>query len=352
MKRPLVLHVAAFDNPAGGGFISGLARLAQRHEGFETALLCPHKSARYPWVQELQRCGVRVVHAGAPLDVAATIARLRPTVVHAHFVAWSLPATLGAAAARARVAWHLHSGAIPSGATRHFVRQLKYASAKHLVDCFFCVSPDLVQYLERYGVAASHIIELPNGIDLCRFRPPTLLERAAARRDFGLAPRDRAIAFFGRDHLIKGADRLARALLSIVPRPHLLAVAPSQTSMQLLAHDRTIDAGCMTDVREVLWASDAFALPSRVETVTYALLEARGCGLAAVASPLPGIERVFGSDAGTEITDTDDAPGFARALERALARGTTPLSPALADALSIDLWADRLATWYAMEPAA
>ncbi|HEY9085691.1 MAG TPA: glycosyltransferase family 4 protein [Candidatus Tyrphobacter sp.] len=352
MTRPLVLHVAAFGNPAGGSFVSGLVRLAQRHATFETALLCPKSSARYPWTHLLRKSGVRVVYAKTAFEVVATVARMRPTVVHAHFVAWALPAMLGATAAHARLAWHLHSG-VPLGASRrNLARHAKYAMAKRLVDRFYCVSPDLIEYLERYGISRSHIVELPNGVDLERFRPPTLRERAAARRAFGLAPRDRAIAFFGRDARIKGADRLARALPLVEPRPHTLVLAPSAESLAMLAYDRTIDVGCVADVREVFWACDAFALPSRIETVTYGLLEARGCGLPAVVSPLPGIERTFRTDVGTEIVDTDDARAFARALERALQRGITPLSRAMADSVSLDLWSDRLAGWYTLREAA
>jgi glycosyltransferase involved in cell wall biosynthesis len=352
VTRPLVVHVAAFANPAGGSFIAGLVRLAQRHAEFETVLLCPESSARYSWTSLLRKSGVRVVHAKTAFEVVAALARMRPAVVHAHFVSWALPAMLGATAAHARLAWHLHSGVAQSTARRNLARHAKYAVAKRLVERFYCVSPDLIEYLEQYGVARSQMVELPNGVDLERFRPATLRERAAARRAFGLAPRDRAIAFFGRDAHVKGADRLARALLSMEPRPHALVIAPSAASLKLLAHDRTIDAGCVADVREVLWACDAFALPSRVETVTYGLLEARGCGLPAVASPLPGIERAFRADAGTELVDADDAQAFAVALERALLRGVTPLSSELARSLSIDLWSDRLAEWYTMESAA
>ncbi len=350
--RPLVLHVADFANPAGGSFISGLERLARRHTEFETALLCPRSSARYPWTSMLRKNGVTVVHARTPLEVTAAVVRMRPAIVHAHFISWAIPAMLGATTARARLAWHLHSGVGQNGSRRSLTRHLKYGLAKHLVERFYCVSPDLVEYLGAQGVARSQIAELPNGVDLERFRPATLRERAAARKAFGLAPRDRAVAFFGRDAQIKGADRLAAALGRLESPPCIVALAASPASMQALSHLSTIDAGCVADVREALWACDALALPSRVETVTYGLLEARACGIPAVASPLPGIEQAFREDAGTELVDTDNASTFASALDHAILRGVTPLSPAMADSISLDLWSDRLAAWYSRKNAA
>ncbi len=349
--KPLVLHVAAFKNAAGGGFTSALASLARRDE-FETALLCPQECAGYPWARTLREHGVRVIHAKAALDVTAAVVQAAPAVVHAHFMSWMLPATLGAAASRARTAWHLHSGVTHASGARDLARRFKYASAKRLVERFFCVSPDLVRYLERYGVPAARITELPNGVDLAHFRPPTLRERAAARLRYGLAPRDRVIAFFGRDARVKGADRLAAALGVIASRPHVLLVAPSAQSLQLLRDARTIDAGSVFDMRELLWAADALALPSRIETVTYALLEARGCGLPAVATPLPGITAALSGDEGTLLVDPEDTRAFAAALERALSRESSPLAPAIASRLSVDTWADQLTSWYAQSIAA
>lgn len=349
--KPIVLHVAAFRNAAGGGFTSALASLARRDE-FETVLLCPYECAGYAWAHTLRESGVRLVHAGTQFDVAAAVVRTAPAVVHAHFMAWMLPATLGAAAARARTAWHLHSGVTQANSARDSARRLKYASAKRLVERFFCVSPDLVRYLQRYGVPAARITELPNGVDLRHFRPPNLRERAAARLRYGLAPHDRVLVFFGRDAAVKGADRLASAMGLLKHRPRLLLVAPSEESRRLLRDPRTIDAGSVLDIRQLLWAADALALPSRIETVTYALLEARACGLPAVASPLPGITGALSDDSGTLLADPENTAAFAAALDLALRRESTPLAPAVAERLSVDAWADRLVSWYAQRIAA
>jgi glycosyltransferase involved in cell wall biosynthesis len=349
--KPLVLHVAAFSNPAGGGFVSALQSLAKRSE-FRTALLCPRASESYAWTHALRASGVEVIHAGTALDVATAVARSGPDVVHAHFVDWMLPATLGAAAAHARTAWHLHSG-VPEGVSpRNLARQAKYAVAKRLVDRFYCVSPDVTAYLQRLRVPLAQIAELPNGTDLWHFRPPSLAERAAARRRFEFAPRVPILAFFGRDAVVKGADRLAAALTTMESPPHVLVIAASSETLRLLADRHPTDAGCLADVRDALWAADALALPSRAEGVPYSLLEARGCGVAAVASPLPGVQRVLAEDPGTQPVDAADARAFGAALHRALTAGNVPLPPEIAAAVSLDAWADALASWYVSEAAA
>jgi glycosyltransferase involved in cell wall biosynthesis len=347
--KPLILHVAAFRNPAGGGFVESIARLGQLHE-FQTALLCP--SELFSWVPQLRAAGVRVHCARSELDVVTTIARLRPDVVHAHFVAWSVPAMIGAAGARARLAWHLHSG-VPHGRKAFtLARRLKYAAAKRFVDRFYCVSPDLVEYLESFGIARAQIAELPNGVNLERYRPPTLRERVAARRHYALAPDDRAVLFFGRDHALKGADRLALALKGMTSSPKVLAAAADRESIALLRGNDVRDLGQTREIREAMWAADALAMPSRSEGLAYSLLEARACGLPAVASSLPGIARSLASDPGTTLLDAADAGAFARALDAAIERGAVPLPENFRSSISIDRWAESLAAWYVTDLAA
>ncbi|MGH7736981.1 MAG: glycosyltransferase family 4 protein [Candidatus Tyrphobacter sp.] len=349
--KPLILHVAAFTNPQGGGFVSAISRLAL-DERFDTALLVPPSAARFAWRPLLERSGVRVLYAASPMHVVSVVARTAPSRVHAHFTQWMLPAMLGGRACGARVAWHLHSGVAPSAGARTIGRRAKYAGAKRFVDRFFCASGDIVRYLEGYGIPSVRIVELANGVDLRRFRPPTLKERAAARLRYALGPRDRVIAFFGRDALVKGADLLARAARFVPESTAVLTIAPSQATASALRGVRTIDAGSLLDVRGALWAADAVALPSRSEGLPYSLLEARACGLAAVASPLEGVVRALGGDAGTELVDPHDARRFAQSLERAFASGIVPLAREIAEAISIDRWAERLAEWYAGADAA
>jgi glycosyltransferase involved in cell wall biosynthesis len=349
--KPLVLHVAAFSNPGGGGFIDAIERLA-RCDGVSTALLCPETSVRFPWAERLRSAGVRLLYAGSQLDVCRTVARVAPAVVHAHFVDWAIAAAIGGRAAGARVAWHLHSGAVRGSSARDLARRLKYASASRLVERFFCVSPDIVRYLQGYGVPSARITELANGVDLERFRPPLLRERAAARQQFGLAPRDRVVVFFGRDAAIKGADRLARALARTKTQPVVLAVAASRATLAELGGARVVDAGILRDVRQVFWAGDALVLPSRTEGITYALLEARACGLPAAASALPGIEQTFFGDPGSALVDADDPQALASAIDAAVQRQHVALEGALAKRISLDGWAEALLRWYVNETAA
>jgi glycosyltransferase involved in cell wall biosynthesis len=345
-----VLQVAEFRNPAGGGFVASIERLAQRHRELEMTFLCP--SDAFPWVPSLRVAGVRVLAARTQFEVTTLIARERPDVVHAHFVSWAVPAMLGSTAVNAQMIWHLHSG-LQHGQSRVTLgRRLKYAIAKRLVDTFFCVSPDLVAYLRGAGVPADRILEIPNGVDLDFFRPPLLDERAAARRRYGIRLEEKVLLFFGRDAFIKGADRLAAALPLSSSRPHVLVLAASPASLRALTAERTSDLGYVRDVREIFWAADALVLPSRAETVTYGLLEARACGLPAIAAPLPGIRQAFGADTGTALADCDDPRALACAIDTAVEREPVPLSAEMREAASLDRWADRVASCYRIGKAA
>lgn len=139
--------------------------------------------------------------------------------------------------------------------------------------------------LLRLGVAAGRISVLPNGVDLDRYSPAS----SGFRAELGA---DRIFTYVGRIDPEKQVDALVRAFLAeSPPSTYRLVIVGSGVELARL-RSRHRDArvvfmgGVLDEARriEVLRAADAFFLPSRVEALSIAMLEAMACGTAVVAT--------------------------------------------------------------------
>jgi hypothetical protein len=126
---------------------------------------------------------------------------------------------------------------------------------------------------------------LPNGVDVGRYSPGP----SSKREQLGI---DRLFTYMGRLDPEKNVDVLLSAFLDAAPPRtlRLLIVGGGIEARRLKRRftDRRITfTGVITDEREridILRASDAFFLPSTVEGLSLAMLEAMACGTATVAT--------------------------------------------------------------------
>jgi glycosyltransferase involved in cell wall biosynthesis len=267
--------------------------------------------------------------AGAALGLARTFRRLLAgtDIVHFHgFTAKNVLLQPLARLARRRVV--LKASSIdrddPVTVGRQRVARAVYASA----DRFVSISPGMTARFRAAGLPIACVREIPNGVDLQRFRPATPGEAAALRARLGLWA-DRAVVvfvgFFSRD---KAPDVLARACsrLPAEDRPQIVFIGSTDPS-----HSE-VDATLVTDVRgavardtrfiestdhieDWLRAADVLAAPSRREALSNAVLEAMACGLPVIASLLPGVTD-FAIENG--VSGRLVPPGNAEALSAAL----------------------------------
>jgi glycosyltransferase involved in cell wall biosynthesis len=121
----------------------------------------------------------------------------QPEVVHVHGRSTALRCVL---AGRSADWFTLHN--------THLTRQVAFYDAglirKYLSPWgknFFILDPLAAEYLQRgFGVHPESIVQIRNGIDCQRFRPPAADERANARERFGVAPDETFVVFVGRLH--------------------------------------------------------------------------------------------------------------------------------------------------------
>jgi glycosyltransferase involved in cell wall biosynthesis len=201
-----------------------------------------------------------------------------------------------AAALLARVPYvvTLHSPSGLAGGAQDRVLRRLYGGARAVI----AVSQETAGLLrEGLGVTASVI---PNGVEL----PPALARRPHAR------PR---VGTLGRLSGEKGVDVLLAAARGLDVEVHVAGDGPERAALQAGAGANVTFHGQVPDPAAFLAGLDVFCLPSRVEGLPFALLEAMASGLAVVATRVGDVPEALG-DAGLLVD-----PGNPVALREALA---------------------------------
>lgn len=200
-----------------------------------------------------------------------------------------------------------------------------------------------------------HVI--PNGADLERYRPPSEDERAAARAEYGIAPEDEVVLYFGHLTPWKGVHVLAKAFRKVVedrPNARLLIARTGYGNGEASVREalgpalpRATFVG-NTDVARLMWAGDVGVLPlvSTVGTAVHpnVLLEMLAAGLPTVASAVGSVPEVITHGSNGRLFAPADDAALAVELERLLAddRERRTLSH------GARAWAEANAKWSAL----
>jgi glycosyltransferase involved in cell wall biosynthesis len=185
------------------------------------------------------------------------------------------------------------------------------------------------------GCPPDRMVLIPNGVgdDLLDFTP----DGARARRELGLSPGDRVVGAVSRLAWKKGIRHLLEAVprvLESVPAAFFLIVGdgPLRADLEARARDLRIDdrvrfLGTRGDVLELLGAVDVFVLPSVVEGMSNALLEAMAMGRPVVATDVGGNPEVMVDGQTGFVVPPADPDRLAAAVAKVL------LAPELGEAM-------------------
>src|SRR5690606_6448696 len=158
--------------------------------------------------------------------------------------------------------------------------------------CVICNSRTVAADIaRRFGVDASRMAIIYNGIDPTLYNPALVRHREGWRASQAIDPQAPLLAYVGAGFLRKG---LATALAAIVPFPEIrLAVAGPDKQLEryrrlagrLGVGERVHFLGAVPNVRPLYGAADAFILPSLYDPFPNACAEAFASGLPVFTSP-------------------------------------------------------------------
>ncbi|AND87884.1 blr2374 [Bradyrhizobium diazoefficiens USDA 110] len=196
------------------------------------------------------------------------------------------------------------------------------------------MSEESLRHLRRYVLfGKNRIAKVYGGVDTVHFRPPSDAERRDARAKFGVAEGEFMCLLAARLAWVKGHDLLIKAARRIrdsaSPSPidikcYFVGSGGAEREKEIksfaFADEKDKDTfkflGFMGDVREILWAADVFALPSRFEGFPLGVAEAMATGLVPVRTPAGGAsDQIIDGQTGF-IVPFEDVDALVGALEK------------------------------------
>jgi glycosyltransferase involved in cell wall biosynthesis len=192
------------------------------------------------------------------------------------------------------------------------------------------LNPGMFQEAIAAGFEERQLLWMPNPVDTDAYVPCGAEERMRMRTALGLPPEAGIVAFVGRLAPEKELASLIDAMALVVrKRPSamllLIGEGPLGEDLKARADGRLLSAACRflgkrppEQVRCWLQVSDVFALPSREEGLSCALLEAMSTALPSVVSAIPANTQLIEDGAQGLLVPVGDAPALANALSTLL----------------------------------
>jgi len=215
---------------------------------------------------------------------------------------------------------------------RRFGRFLADALAR--ADAVVAISDHLAASYEQAGLPSERLFRIPNGVDTDTFGPIDARTREKLRVDLGFSPAAPVVLFVGAVDWRKGVDLLLQSWPQVreqFPESALALVGPLNAASPLykgrpyveyvrdyVDHHGTTQRihilGQQTEVQRFYQIADIFVLPSRMEGLPNALLEAMACGLPVVATAVGGSLEVVQNNVNGLLVQPNDVDALTRAI--------------------------------------
>jgi glycosyltransferase involved in cell wall biosynthesis len=190
-----------------------------------------------------------------------------------------------------------------------------------------CVSEDLLQRVESFGVRAGRSILIENAIDTQQFHRTQ--SPRAGKQHLGWPADRHLIGAVGRLSPEKAFDVLIRAVRELVQAGSDVGLiiagdGPEKLSLQALIdecglRDRVRLTGFQSDLRPLYGAMDLFVLSSLREGLPNVLLEAMAMEVPVVATQIAGIPRMIADGVNGILVPPGDQGALVDAMKRSLA---------------------------------
>lgn len=210
-------------------------------------------------------------------------------------------------------------------------------------DRVVAVSREIFDELESKGIHPSRLVYIPNGIDVDRYAVARATRNHDAGRTkaaLGLADSGTVLTTIGslteekgHRYLLEAVARLPGAGAEWVLR--IVGDGPEEPRLRQLARELGIMhavsfLGRREDIPEILAATDIFVLPSAVEGLPIALLEAMAAGAACIATDVGDVSTVIEDATSGILVGKCDSSGLAAAISRLI--GDEPLRRRMGEA--------------------
>jgi glycosyltransferase involved in cell wall biosynthesis len=164
------------------------------------------------------------------------------------------------------------------------------------------------------------------GIEDDRFRIPSPEERVDVREAFQLNLESKVVCLLGRLAPVKGHGVLFRAISILRSQGTVATALCAGKGDEEAVREQAVEAGVsdlvrlpgFADARQVLWASEVIALPSRREALPLVIPEAMLCGIVPVRTPAAGAFDQIEDGVDGFIVPFDDPEALASRLKQLL----------------------------------
>lgn len=187
---------------------------------------------------------------------------------------------------------------------------------------------DIPVLVDRLRISRDKVHLLGNGVDLERFRPRAVEERAAMRAELGFGDDDVVVGAVGRLVIEKGYVELLEAFRRVVadvPNARLMIVGgydPEKADslpedlVERAKADGVVFLGHRNDVEALYCAMDLYVLASHREGFPRSAMEAAANGLPIVATNIRGCRQVVEDGVNGSLIPVNDAGGLAAGLSK------------------------------------
>jgi N-acetyl-alpha-D-glucosaminyl L-malate synthase BshA len=183
--------------------------------------------------------------------------------------------------------------------TRHLLTKINGPLSYNLSDKVVCVSKQVKDYLESAGVKKEKLEIIYTGIDTDKFKP---FSDYNLRREFNINENTIIIGIVA---VLRAAKRHIDLLEAVKEIDNVKVVivgnGPQEMNIKNFIKKNNLEnkvlmLGHREDIDKILPNFDIFVLPSNLEALGTALLEAQACGVPVVASRVGGIPECVSED--------------------------------------------------------
>lgn len=199
--------------------------------------------------------------------------------------------------------------------------------------------------LNQFNLSADKVTTIYNGVDLDRFRPAGVAEKARARQDLGVDQTVPVVIFVGNGFARKGLEFLLRAcpglevpVLLLIVGGDRAAAAYSRMAQRLGIAASVRFLGPQPDVQRIFAAADALALPSLFEPFGNVVMEAMASGLPVLTSAQSGASELMPPEMRAFIASDPTDVGQLRDTLDALIKAAPNLGEAARSAAEQHTW--------------